>query len=150
MKIFLTGSTGFIGRHLAAALRNKGHEVVCSARNDRTLQAGATRIEYRQADFTTDFDPAVWMPRLQDIDVVINAVGIIRECGRQTFDAIHRRAPQALFSAAAAAGARRIVQISALGADEQARSQYHLTKKATDDFLATLPLDWIVVQPSVV
>ncbi len=82
--------------------------------------------------------------------MLINAVGVIRERGSQTFDALHRRAPVALFTAAAAAGVRRIVQISALGADPHARSRYHLTKKAADDFLLAQPVESVVVQPSLV
>src|SRR5690606_3292573 len=84
------------------------------------------------------------------IDVVINAVGILRERGTATFGALHARAPIALFDAAAQVGVRRVVQISALGADEGAQSRYHRSKKQADDYLATLPLDWVVVQPSLV
>jgi uncharacterized protein YbjT (DUF2867 family) len=117
------------------------------------VRAAAVRIpeaaEYRLVDFATDFDPAIWTPRLQGVDVVINAVGILRQRGTQTFDALHWRAPRALFSAASEAGLR-CVQISALGADADARSAYHLSKKRADDFLATLPVDWVIVQPGLV
>ena len=102
------------------------------------------------ADFTRDFEPDVWLPRLHGVDVVINAVGIIREQGTQTFDAIHTRAACALFAACARSGVRLVIQISALGADEHARSRYHLSKKRADDFLSALPLHSVIVQPSVV
>jgi hypothetical protein len=42
------------------------------------------------------------------------------------------------------------VQLSALGADEQADTAYHLSKKAADDYLATLPIRAVIVQPSLV
>ena len=45
------------------------------------------------------------------------------------------------------AGVRRVVQISALGADDMARSRFHRTKKRADDYLASLDLDWTVVRP---
>lgn len=108
------------------------------------------RYRYEGADFTRDFDADRWLPRLAGVDVVINAVGIIREHGNQTFDAIHSRAPQALFSACAAAGVRFVIQISALGADEAAQSRYHLSKRAADDHLAGLDIASVIVQPSVV
>jgi len=44
----------------------------------------------------------------------------------------------------------RVVQLSALGADAQAASAFHLSKKRADDALLALPLDAIVVQPSLV
>lgn len=87
---------------------------------------------------------------VQNVDVVVNAVGILRETATQKFDAIHRAAPCALFRAAALARVRHIVQISALGADDEAVSQYHLSKKAADDCLLSLGVRATVIQPSLV
>lgn len=143
MKILLTGVSGFIGHHLARALRAAGHTVI-EGRRDAGEDPDATRV-----DFTRDLQARDWLPKLAGVDAVINAVGILRERGEQTFDRIHRRAPQALFAACVAAGVRRVVQISALGAD-QGRTRYFSSKRAADDYLATLPLDWTIVQPSVV
>lgn len=148
MIVLLTGASGFIGSHLAEALIAARHQVICAVRDPAARRD--PRFRYVEADFTRDFDASAWLPRLQGVDVVINAVGIIREHGAQSFDAIHVRAPIALFEAAARCGVRKIVQISALGADEQAQSRYHLSKKRADDFLAGLALPSFVVQPSLV
>src|SRR5690606_18120196 len=102
-----------------------------------------------QGDFTRDLDATHWVSRLRDVEVVINAVGILRERPEATFDAIHTRGPQALFAACAMAGVRRVIQISALGADD-GDTGYFRSKRRADQFLATLPLDWTIVQPSVV
>lgn len=149
MRVLLTGATGFIGGHLLQALIERGHDVVCAIRNPPDRIA-AEHVSYVQADFVRDVQPADWVPRLHDIDVVINAVGILQERGEQTFDAIHTHAPRALFLACAQAGVKRVIQISALGADETATSRYHLTKKGADDALARLDLRWVIVQPSLV
>jgi uncharacterized protein YbjT (DUF2867 family) len=145
--VLLTGASGFIGQHLANGLAAAGHEVVCAVRN---RAAADPRFRHVPVDFTCDFEPADWAPRLAGVDAVINAAGIIREHGTQTFEAIHNRAPRALFSACAAAGVRLVVQISALGADKRAESRYHLSKKTADDFLAGLPLRSVILQPSLV
>ncbi len=58
-----------------------------------------------------DLTEEAWLPRLQGIDLVINAVGIIREQGDQRFDSLHRDAPIALFRAAQRAGVKKIIQI---------------------------------------
>lgn len=148
MKVLLTGATGFIGRHLAAALTQAGHEVVAVVRRPgRALPGVGSQIE---GDFTRNLRPADWLPRLAGIDVVVNAAGILREHGTQRFDTLHKAGPIALFNACAAAGVRRVVQISALGADGQAQSRYHLSKKAADDALLALPLQASIVQPSLV
>lgn len=146
MRVLLTGATGFIGSHLAAALLARGHEVIAAGRH-----AGRdARMGFVPADFAHDTEKAVWMARLKGVDVVVNAAGIFRPGGAATFAAIHVAAPRALFAACAAAGVRYVVQVSALGADAGARSAFHISKKAADDALAALPLDGCIVQPSLV
>jgi hypothetical protein len=44
----------------------------------------------------------------------------------------------------------RVIQVSALGADESAVSGYHMSKHAADSHLMSLPVAWTVVQPSLV
>jgi uncharacterized protein YbjT (DUF2867 family) len=143
MNVLLTGASGFIGSHLADALRAAGHVVIAARRE---IDAGTAAV---QADFTRDISARDWLPKLVGIDAVVNAVGILREHGAQTFERIHKRAPQALFTACVAAGVRRIVQISALGAD-RGTTRYFLSKRAADDYLATLPLEWTIVRPALV
>jgi uncharacterized protein YbjT (DUF2867 family) len=133
LRILVLGAGGFIGGHAAAALRAAGHETVAG-----------------KIDFTRALKPEDWLPALRGIDAVLNAVGIIRERGRASFNALHYAAPRALFDACRAAGVRRVVQISALGADESARSRFHRTKRRADEYLASLELDWAIVQPSLV
>ena len=143
MNVLLTGASGFIGSHLARALRAAEY-VVIEARRD--VDDGTASV---RADFTRDLSVRDWLPKLAGIDAVINAVGIVRQHGAQTFESIHKRAPQALFTACVAAGVRRIVQISALGA-ERSMTRYFLSKRAADDYLATLPLEWTIVRPALV
>jgi uncharacterized protein YbjT (DUF2867 family) len=133
LRVLLLGAGGFIGRHTAAALRSAGHDVVRSPlRFQRALRA------------------ADWLPGLEGVDAVLNAVGIFRESRGMTFMQVHEAAPRALFQACEQAGVRRVVQVSALGADEQARSAFHLSKRSADRFLAATALEWSIVQPSLV
>jgi uncharacterized protein YbjT (DUF2867 family) len=146
--VLITGATGFIGAHLVEALTDAGHEVKCAVR-ECPPDGKCSRLACVVVDYTRDFDPGVWQRRLAGIDVAINAVGILREHGTQTFKALHDRAPRALFAACVTAGVK-VVQISALGADEQASSKYHLSKKAADDALLASSKKAVVVQPSLV
>lgn len=103
-----------------------------------------------EVDFTRDFDPAIWTPRVQGVDVVINSVGVFRQRRTGELADIHERAPRALFEAAAAAGVGLVMQISALGADAGARSRFHQTKRAADELLRALPVRSVILQPSLV
>jgi uncharacterized protein YbjT (DUF2867 family) len=142
MVILITGATGFIGSRLSAALRAAGHRVIAASRHSGTNDSVA-------ADFTRDFDAETWVPKLAGVDIVINAVGIIREHGAQSFENIHARAPQALFAACVKAGVKKVIQISALGADT-GTTRYFTSKNAADEYLAQLPIAWTIVQPSLV
>ncbi len=150
MRIFLTGATGFIGGHLLQALIERGHTVTCLARGD-----GAARLEAMAlpgarviaGEFTR---PEEWRREVAGHEGVINTVGIIRETPGGSFDSVHAGAPKALFQAAADAGVRKIVQLSALGADENADTGYYRTKGAADAFVATLGTPYVVLRPSLV
>jgi NADH dehydrogenase len=82
--------------------------------------------------------------------MVINAVGIIRESHLTSFAQVHTTSAIALFEAAAKTGASKIVQISALGADELARSRFHRTKLAADQYLTRLGVPYVILRPSLV
>jgi uncharacterized protein YbjT (DUF2867 family) len=150
MKILVTGAGGFIGSHVVRALRHVGHEVICCGRNKQRLLQLSPDCSAVEADFSCTWTLEQWLPILKDIAVVVNAAGIIQEHGPNTFSRVHRDGPIELFKAAQQAGVRGVVQISALGADGAATTDYHQTKKAADDFLANLPIEWIILRPSIV
>ena len=146
MVVLVTGASGFIGSAVVDALRAAGHRVIEVTRR----QSATTDADTVAVDFTRDFDPAAWRSKLRGVDAVVNAVGILREQGDQTFEALHVRAPRALFAACVDAGVTRVVQISALGADESATSAYHISKRRADEFLAEQSISSVIVQPSLV
>lgn len=149
MNILITGSSGFISRHLVQRLLTDGHQLSLCIHQCKPKNIDPN-IRYIHCDFLHDHSPELWLDRVQGIDVVINAVGIIRQSGERSFNALHVKAPTALFEACHQAGVGKVIQISALGADEDAESEYHRSKKQADDMLRTLPLVWAIVQPSLV
>lgn len=144
--VLLLGASGFIGRHLLHALERAGHRVTCGVRNP----ADVPGHESIAIDYAHDHDPSVWIPRLHGFDVVINAVGILRETEHASFHALHVAGPSAVYAACVHAGVRKIIQISAFGADADAQSRYHLSKREADEFLLALPIACAIVQPSLV
>lgn len=142
LKILVCGASGFIGSAICAELAAAGHEVLRGVRV--ALQSGDVAIDY-----TVDLQPSAWVARLRGLDAVVNAVGIISEHANASFEALHSAAPRALFAACSVAGVRRVVQISALGAG-QGESAYFASKRAADEALMALPLDWTILRPSLV
>jgi uncharacterized protein YbjT (DUF2867 family) len=150
MNILITGASGFIGRHLLKACLDHKHTVTACVRTGAPLQSYYPDIQGIHCDFAKDQNIDAWLPRLTNIDVVINTVGIFQQRGGNTFDALHTQSPRALFKACEIKGVNKVIQISALGADDGAFTQYQLSKKAADDFLRTLDLDWTILMPSIV
>jgi uncharacterized protein YbjT (DUF2867 family) len=150
MNILLTGASGFVGHHILQALEQQNHKVIACCRNPEKLFFKSESTRILQLNFPDMIDDTDWLPHLRNIDAVINCVGIIAETKGQTFETLHAQAPTALFKAAEQAGVKKIIQISALGADESAQSAYHLSKKTADDALRNLDVDWYVLQPSIV
>jgi len=150
MVIFLAGATGMIGARVANALVAAGHSVVCGVRDPAAARKHLPGCRLVALDFAGLRDVASVVPLLAGVDVVINAVGIFSDATGHGFRRLHTDAPVTLFKAAVAAGVRRIVQISALGADAAAQSPYHRSKLAADEALLALPVSSLIVQPSLV
>ena len=138
-----------IGRRLAQEFAGRGHTVHCLVRSPNETLPHACNGERICLDYAAVPDQQAWLPIVQRMDAVVNAVGIFRERAGQSFDAIHTQAPRQLFAACAASGTY-VVQISALGADADARSAYHLSKRAADDYLRGLPVNAAIIQPSLI
>jgi nucleoside-diphosphate-sugar epimerase/uncharacterized membrane protein YphA (DoxX/SURF4 family) len=147
-RILVTGAAGFIGRHVVAALLERRHSVVGVLRGPTPPSlADHSRFTAIRKDLSTLTDAENWRDIVSGVDVVLNCAGVL-QAGRRTMTAVHERAPQALFAAAAEAGISRILQVSAISAD--ADTMYAQTKRAADESLMELDLDWVVVRPSLV
>ncbi len=147
MRVLVTGAYGFIGAHVVAALLAAGHTVTCAVRGSRRGER-FPGIAHIACNFARDVRPGDWLPRLDGIDAVVNAAGILRETRADRFEAIHHDAPLALAQACAARGIRRFVQISALG--DPRDGEFIASKHRFDAALLALDLDALVIRPSLV
>lgn len=139
----MVGGRGFLGGFIVAALRRQGWRVRTLARpQGRTL--GDDEVA---GDLTRMLAEADWSWALDGVVAVVNAAGILREEGRQTFEDVHYRAPLALAHACAKRGIR-FVQVSALGHPDD--GGFIASKHRFDAALLALPLDAVVLRPSVV
>ena len=154
MRILIAGAGGFIGARIAAALLGAGHEIVACGRDPVLLQRLFPNAEAIACDFARD-SAGDWQARLANVDAVVNAAGIFRDHGANSFEQVHMAGPAALFGACAALKIPKLIQISALGAEEGAETQFHLTKAAADQRCMQLAREhgltgWTVIRPSLV
>ncbi len=150
MNILITGANGFIGHHLVTALAHQGHQIMAGFHHEVIFSKNLANVNSFKCDFKQLSTPNDWLNKLTNIDIVINTVGIISETASQQFKCLHQNTAIALFKACENANVKKVIQISALGADNAAFTQFHRSKKAADDFLKTLKLNWVIILPSIV
>jgi uncharacterized protein YbjT (DUF2867 family) len=147
MRIFVAGGTGFVGEHLVDALHGKGHELKLLVHRRSTPAAdGIDQVEGDVARLET-FEQAVI-----GCDAVINLVGIIREYPLRgiTFERLHVQATANMLEATRRAGARRYLQMSALGTRPDAVSRYHQTKFRAEELVRSSGLEATILRPSLI
>lgn len=152
MRVLILGGTGFVGRHAAAALQRRGHEVLIATRRPRragrrlppTL-AGCRLVEAHLEWLIT---PHQWRALLREVDAVVNAVGILRERGRwESYERMHCEAPAALAGACARQGVR-LVHVSLLGLHDMTTSRFLESKLAGERAVAASGADYSLVRPA--
>ncbi|PYM42211.1 MAG: hypothetical protein DME12_08480 [Candidatus Rokuibacteriota bacterium] len=149
-RVFVTGATGFVGRAVIQALRGEGYVVRCLVRrgSEPSLR-GVGAIERVEGDVLA---PQLLDEGMAGCGAVVHLVGIIREhiATNTTFYRVHVQGTVNVVAAAAAAGVRRYVHMSALGAREGAPSRYHRTKWAAEEVVRACGLPWTIFRPSVI
>jgi len=145
--ILVLGGSGFVGRHLVAALVAQGARVtVPSRRRERarhllplpTVDVVECDVNRREA----------LSALVAGRDAVVNLVGILHGPGLAR---AHVALPKALVAACREHGVRRVLQMSALGASLEAPSEYLRTKGVGEQaVLEAGDLDATVFRPSVI
>nr|WP_246526314.1 SDR family oxidoreductase [Plastoroseomonas hellenica] len=146
--VLLIGATGLIGTAVLARLQAEGLRLRLLARG--AAPAGAAGAGWVRRDLRAMLRPEDWLPLLDGIDAVVNCAGVLQDSGRDATAAVHRDAPVALFTACEAMGIRRVIHVSALGAEKESLSPFSATKRAAEAALMARDLDWVILRPSVV
>ena len=112
MNYFVTGATGFIGRHLATALVARGFGVRAALRHVDQANALGPGIE---PIVIGDVAEADWGPALADVDAVVHLAGIAHTgdaSSEETYERVNRWATVDLARAASDAGIRFVFMSS--------------------------------------
>lgn len=134
LKICMLGGTGFVGRRLAAQLSEQGHPVrIISRRRSRHRDLLVLPTVHVVEG---DVHNSVFLRRqFEDMDVVINLIGILNERGRsgKGFAEVHAELPAKLVEVCHQTGVTRLLHMSALNASLNAPSHYLRTKAMGED-----------------
>ncbi len=157
-RIVIVGGTGFVGTRLVATFVRAGTPVrILTRRRERASRLATMAVDVMQA---SGFAAHELAPLLAGADVAVNLVGTLHG-GRGTpygegFRQAHVALPAALAAACLEAGVRRLVHVSAIGADSQGPSMYQRSKGDGEAALHAAAaashgaLEVVVLRPSVI
>lgn len=145
-RILLTGGTGFVGTAIRQALGDRPIRLlVRSAAAHSALASG--NVELVEGDVT---DASSLRGAMDGCDSVIHLVAIIEEQGDATFDRVIRQGTEHVVAEAQRAGVSRLIDMSAMGARDDARYPYLKAKWDGEQAVRASGLDWTIFRPSVI
>lgn len=151
-QVTVFGGSGFLGRYVVQRLARSGARVAVAVR--RTDAAEFVRV-FGQVGQVMPVPCDVRIPEtvaaaLQGSEAAVNLVGILYESGRQRFDAIHHKGAATIAAAAHAAGIKRLVHVSAIGADPNSPSTYARSKGLGEEAVRAAFPEATILRPSIV
>jgi uncharacterized protein YbjT (DUF2867 family) len=125
--VCILGGSGFVGRHLAHQLveRSLSLKVLTRRRETAKHLIPLPSVDVVEANV---FDTNGLARHFEGQDAVINLVGILHERKHRDFQDVHARLPEAVIDACRQTGVKRLLHMSALGADAGSKSAYQRSK----------------------
>ena len=151
-KILIFGATGQIGRHLIRKLTKNNYKVTCQTRNlhKAIFLKTSGSLGYIDIKETNIFDYEKVTGLVDNVDIVINLIGILFESGKiNTFEKIHTLFPKFL-SEICKKKNKHLIHISSLGVENATDSKYAASKaQGENKIFENLP-SATILKPSIV
>jgi NADH dehydrogenase len=149
--ILITGGSGYLGSHITKRLAQNGDPVRAMVRDrERAGQEGrlsGLKINLAEADVLR---PKTLSVAFEGVTTVIHTVAIAIEKGGRKYEDINYQGTVNIVDAAKAAGARRFMNISQLGADSSLPYRFLASKGKAQEHVAGSGLDWTAFRPSTI
>lgn len=145
--LLLTGATGLVGTAVLRRLTAAGTPVRCLVRDPRRLGPERVRVQIALGDLA---DPPSFRNALRGVTTVVHLAAAIRDQPRGSIEELNGIATWRMVQAAEAAGVRRFVFFSALGATAHDRTRFLRSKALAEEAVTASDLDHVVVAPSIV
>ena len=146
------GGSGFVGGQVVRALAKAGYRVRVAVRQPNLayrmrMLGDVGQIEVVQANVRV---PASVARALDGAEACVNLVGVLWESGRQKFQSIHAMGARHVAEQAAKAGVKRLIHVSAIGADINAKAKYARSKGEGEGAVRAAFPGATIVRPSIV
>jgi len=146
------GGSGFIGRYVVKRLAAEGHVVRVAVRDPEGAlflkpMGAVGQVVPLAANVT---NAAAVARAVEGADLVVNLVGILAEHRPGDFARVQAEGAKAVAAASAAAGVKRLVQLSAIGADTASPSLYARSKGQGEQAVQAAFPAATILRPSIV
>lgn len=150
--VTIYGGSGFVGRYIAMRMAKAGWRVrVAVRRPNEALYVKPYGVVGQVEPILCNIrDDASVRAALQGADAVVNCVGILNNRGRNKFDAVQHEGAERIARIAAVEGVKRMVHLSAIGADTESDSDYARSKGLGEASVMTYFPNATILRPSVV
>lgn len=145
--ILLTGGTGVVGSALLPRLLDAGQEVRCLVRDPRRLGPERVRVQLSLADLG---DPRGLRHAVRGVDTVIHLAAATRDQPPRRVEEVTALGTHRLLRAAEAAGVRRFIFFSALGATVFQRTRFFRAKALAEGRVASSSIETTILAPSII
>lgn len=147
------GGSGFVGRYIVKRLAKEGWVVRVAVRDTEKahfLQPYGNVGQIVRMPVPIQDEQAV-REAVDGADAVFNAIGLLFEPGgAQTFDEVHVNGPERIARLAAETGVKRLIHVSAIGADKESESVYARTKADGEAAIQKQFPQATILRPSIV
>lgn len=150
--VTIFGGSGFVGRYIARRMAKQGWRVrvACRRPNEAMFVRMYGSVGQVEPVFANIRDDASVAAALSGADAVVNCVGVLAPSGKNTFEALQADGATRIARVAAAEGISNMVQISAIGADADSKSEYARTKAAGEAGVQEHQPTAVILRPSIV
>jgi nucleoside-diphosphate-sugar epimerase len=124
-RVLVTGSDGFVGRHLVPYLAAQGYKVIAASRS-RSAFEDPNIVAAPLPDLSVPVD---WRPLLQQCDAVVHLAGIAHKLAPDhLYDRVNHEATGALARDALRCGRKHLIFVSSIAAQSGSFSDRELTE----------------------
>ena len=168
MKAFITGSTGFLGRHIVNHLVSSGWDVVCLVRNPNKIKYLPKTVKIAEGDITQK--DSLKKEYFADVDVVFHLAALLYSKSKKNYQLVNYRGTRNLVEVILSANEniKRFVFTSSLAAHGPTKlngdniikeddplnpvTSYGESKKMAEEFLQSIKniLPVVIIRPTII